>query len=102
MTTQSNSKTAGAPVERGTLRRRRGGRRSSRARKLSRINAIARERQEAWRESGRSDLTAALERKLKTAFADLRADRRNLYAEHPELEGSEYRGAPPSIYRGSR
>lgn len=62
-----------APIER-SVRRKRGGRRGRRAQLVGQINAKARERQQAWRETGQPDLTEELTRKLDRDFSDLRLE----------------------------
>lgn len=71
---------------------RRGGKRRGRnATILRRIDARARERQQAWAETGHPDLTDALTRKLGRDFSDLRTADRDDYA-HGTPEGDSFAG----------
>lgn len=91
---QSLSSSASSPhavADEAPKKSRRPRKRTRRATALRRINGIARDRQGAWKEGGRSDLTDALTRKLRKEFATLRALDRADYAEGVP-EGSPYSG----------
>lgn len=95
---------SGAPIERSAPKpRKRGGRRGRRSQLLGRLNALSRERQEAWAEehhlsleefrraveSGQRDLTRALTSKLDSGFDELRRT--------DPVRGEDYRGKTSGV-----
>lgn len=76
----------------GEAKKRRGRKRTVGATRVRQINAKARERQEAWAEGGKPNLTARLTGDLGVLFRDLRKDRQEAYATGEATEGSPFKG----------